>query len=172
MINELTDKIYITLRDYIRFDFDQCALESRGLAYTDILGSPDDDPDNLDISDEIVCRAFPRAIFGKDTMMDYDDDAYAEIEQAVLESCEYASRLEAWEEWYYDTDMAASDLSDLIAELSGLDSDHACEAIIGYALDNGLTDLLPTDNSSDSYLKFEHLYWAWYQATLIHTFAG
>ena len=174
MTNELSNKIWVAVSDFIHHEFDQVTLESYGLSGTDILGSPVDDPDDLPVSDVTACRAFPQAVFGNDEKMEWDWDAFAEIEQAILESCENFHRLAAWEAWYCDNGIQAYDLACLISDLvaaPGIDT-WAGEEIICFALDSGLVSMLPTGKTPDDYLRADHLYWAWRKQVIANAWAA
>lgn len=158
----LSDIAYI-LRVYIRDDF-QLHLEDGGFSDRSLLG-PDPDPEDMTIEAETVLYALPEACLYQGCGLKWDEDAYTQLQQEVLAAYDHANRFEAWCD--ADLGVTTDEVCDLISELLCMPSitDIAANSILCYALDNGFADLLPTDNSTQSVLKLEHLYWLWFAAS-------
>ena len=157
----LSDITYI-LGVYIRDDFPYY-LEDYGFNDRSLLG-PDPDPDEMTVEAETVLYALPDACLYQGCGLKWDEDAYSQLQQEVLESFDHSDRFAAWCE--ADLGVTTDEVISLISELLCVPSitDIAAEGILCYALDNGLANLLPTDNSAESVLKLEHLYWLWFSA--------
>ena len=158
----LSDIAYI-LRVYIRTDF-PLYLEDGGFNDRSLLG-PDPDPEAMTIEAETVLYALPDACLYQGCGLKWDEDAYTQLQQEVLAAYDHANRFEAWCD--ADLGVTTDEVCDLISELLCMPSitDIAANSILCYALDNGFADLLPTDNSTQSVLKLEHLYWLWFAAS-------
>lgn len=157
----LSDIAYI-LGVYIRDDF-PLYLEDYGFNDPSLLG-PDPDPETMTIEAETVLYALPDACLYEGCGLKWDEDAYSQLQQEVLESYDHSDRFAAWCE--ADLGVTTDEVSNLISELLAMPSitDIAADSILCYALDNGHADLLPTDHSAQSVLKLEHLYWLWFAA--------
>ena len=163
----LSDIAYI-LRGYIRDDF-PLYLEDGGFNDRSLLG-PDPDPEEMTIEAETVLYALPDACLYQGCGLKWDEDAYTQLQQEVLAAYDHANRFEAWCD--ADLGVTTDEVCDLISELLAMPSitDTAATSILCYALDNGFADLLPTDNSTQSVLKLEHLYWLWFASNSFKLF--
>ena len=163
----LSDIAYI-LRVYIRDDF-PLYLEDGGFNDRSLLG-PDPDPEEMTIEAETVLYALPDACLYQGCGLKWDEDAYTQLQQEVLAAYDHANRFEAWCD--ADLGVTTDEVCDLISELLAMPSitDTAATSILCYALDNGFADLLPTDNSTQSVLKLEHLYWLWFASNSFKLF--
>lgn len=157
----LSDIAYV-LGEYIRNDFPYY-LEDYGFTDHSLLG-PDPDPEEMTIEAETVLYALPEACLYQDCGLKWDEESYYQLQQEVLAAYDHADRFEAWCD--ADLGVTTDEVCDLISELLAMPSitEIAAESILCYALDNGYVDLLPTDNSTASVLKLEHLYWLWFKA--------
>lgn len=163
----LSDIAYI-LGVYIRNDF-PLYLEDYGFNDRSLLG-PDPDPEDMTIEAETVLYALPDACLYEGCGLKWNEDAYCQLQQEVLESYDHSDRFEAWCE--ADLGVTTDEVCDLISELLCMPSvtDIAANSILCYALDNCFADLLPTDHSPQSVLKLEHLYWLWFASNSFKLF--
>lgn len=162
----LSDIAYI-LGVYIRDDF-PLYLEDYGFNDPSLLG-PDPDPEEMTIEAETVLYALPDACLYQGCGLKWDEDAYSQLQQEVLESYDHSDRFAAWCE--ADLSVTTDEVCNLISELLAMPSitDTAANSILCYALDNGLADYLPIDHSEQSKRELEHLYLEWHAANKAKT---
>ena len=159
MINEIADFAYMALNDYIRFDFSDIFVDRTGFSI-DMLN--DITPDDVAVSDLTVLYAFPKVFNLNDT--EWDEDAFSEVEQAVIDAATEGTVYDAWvKSGIYDDDgLTWDDVGDLIVDITHNKAlSMSVDRIIEFALLSGMADLLPRDDSALSVWKFEHLYNAW-----------
>lgn len=156
----LSDIAYI-LGVYISDDF-PFYLENYGFNDPSLLG-PDPDPEKMTIEAETVLYALPDACLYEGCGLKWDEDAYSQLQQEVLESYDHSDRFAAWCE--ADLGVTTDEVIDLICELfpKANIADNA-DSILCYALDNGLADYLPIDRSEQSLRNLHHLYLEWFAA--------
>lgn len=165
MRNVLADIVWCACNDFIKHDA-YIMLENYGID-DDLLGDGPSSPDDIDIDDDIVLRAFPNSVLSRigidAEQFEFDDDAYFEVEQAVISAYSNAHIFDAWYNWHNDTGITSDQLNDLIAKMLCMPSlnTYAIIDFIVFAFEQGLQELLPTEDSPNEYLKLEHLWWLW-----------